>query len=184
MTLKNEMHFEIFVSKQMRSLKVYTDGACKGNPGIGGWGVVIYDDNFVWTSCGGKKKTTNQEMELQAVNQALRICPEGCDIEIIADTMYVLQGLVSGGKSGTIERNKNGKIHFSGWTGAWRAKGWVKADGGAIKHLELWKEIVQRCETHVEMGSKLTLTWIKGHSGDKENDKADELANLGIKKFQ
>lgn len=165
-----------------RKIKVYTDGACKsnGNNGKGGWGVVVYDENFIWNSFGGKKNTTNQEMELQAVNQALRICPVGFEIEIIADTMYVLQGLVSGGKNGIIE-TKNNKPYFSGWVGAWRAKGWVKSDGGAIKHLNLWKEIVQRCENHIENGSTLTLTWIKGHSGDEGNDRADELANLGVK---
>lgn len=164
----------------MKSLKVYTDGACKGNPGVGGWGVVAYDDKFIWSSYGGKRKTTNQEMELQAMNQALRICPVGYEIEIVADTMYVLQGLVAGGKNGVIE-NKNGKVYFSGWVGAWRAKGWVKSDGGAIKHLALWKEIVERCENHIKNGSTLALSWIKGHSGNEGNDKADELANLGVK---
>jgi len=167
----------------MQKIKAYSDGACKGNPGPGGWGVIVYDENTEWMTYNGKKKTTNQEMELQAMNEALRICQFGNDIELFSDSMYVLQGLVQGGKKGVLDRKENGKVWFTGWVGAWRAKGWVKSDGGAIKHLDLWKSIVNRCEDHMANGSKLTFTWVKGHSHDKGNDMADKLANLGIGKL-
>jgi len=166
----------------MRSLKVYCDGACKKNDirdslGVGGWGVVIYDDNFTWNAYGGKKNTTNQEMELQAMNQALRVSSVGLEIELFSDSMFVLQGLILGGKHSVLTK----KSDISGWVKKWRSKGWVKADGSAIKHLELWKLIVEKCENHLENGSKITLTWVKGHSDSVGNDRADELANLGVK---
>lgn len=181
-----------------RIVNAFCDGACKGNPGYGGWGAVVFetpiDENspeIHWIAYGGAKKTTNQEMELQAMFECLRICPFNSDIKITGDNQYVLKGLVNGGVSGHVKRSSpKGPVIFTGWIGGWRPKGapgggaWKKADGKPPMHLELWKAIALLCEKHIESGSTLEFAWTKGHAGDEGNELADQLANLGAAKYK
>ena len=172
-----------------RTINAFCDGACKGNPGYGGWGAVAIeateDHDIQWIAYGGKKKTTNQEMELQAMFECLRICPFNSDIKITGDNQTVLKGLVNGGISGEVKRtSENGPVVFTGWIGMWRAKGWKKADGKPPSSLELWKAVALLCEKHIESGSTLEFAWVAGHSGDYGNELADDLSNLGAAKYK
>lgn len=186
-----------------RVVNAFCDGACKGNPGYGGWGAVAMESTtegpeIHWIAYGGAKKTTNQEMELQAMFECLRICPFNSDIKITGDNQYVLKGLVNGGVSGHVKRSSpKGPVIFTGWIGGWRPKSalsgtskgapsgaWKKADGKPPMHLELWKAIALLCEKHIESGSTLEFAWTKGHAGDEGNELADQLANLGAAKYK
>lgn len=186
-----------------RIINAFCDGACKGNPGIGGWGAVAIETTedgkgveIHWLAYGGSKKTTNQEMELRAMFECLRICPFNSDIKITGDNQYVLKGLVKGGVSGTVKKNSpKGPVVFTGWIGSWKPKPngfpdgfpdgkWKKADGKPPSNLELWKAIALLCEKHIESGSTLEFAWVKGHSGDEGNELADQLANLGVSEIK
>lgn len=177
-----------------RVITAFCDGACKGNPGVGGWGAVAIEidgetlTEINWVAYGGKKKTTNQEMELQAMFECLRVCPFNSDIKIKGDNQYVLKGIINGGISGSVKRNSpDGPVVFTGWIGSWRPRRegpWKKADGKTPSHLELWKAIALLCEKHIESGSTLEFEWVKGHSGDPGNELADQLANLGASKYK
>lgn len=181
------------MSKRLK-ITAYTDGACKGNPGRGGWGVAFsfYTKKNVkvtWTHYGGKMVTTNQEMELTGFLEALDLCPKGSDITVYSDSSYVLSSLVNGGKEGTVEMQKRkmdgkptGKVIYTGWLGGWIQNGWKKKDGKAIKHVEIWKNVAYQCESHLKLGSSLKFIWVKGHSGDEGNELADKLANIGVPK--
>jgi ribonuclease HI len=181
-----------------RNINAFCDGACKGNPGYGGWGAVAIETSpdtpeFYWIAHGGKKKTTNQEMELQAMFECLRICPFNSDIKITGDNQTVLKGLVNGGISGKVERaggGLKGPVIFTGWIGKWKPKPgsssnqWKKADGKPPSSLELWKAVALLCEKHIESGSTLEFAWTRGHNGDEGNELADQLANLGASKYK
>jgi ribonuclease HI len=159
-------------------IRCYSDGACKGNPGPGGWGTVMFIDKLKFMTCGGKKHTTNNEMEMTAMINALRICKRGADITIISDSKYTLQGIIKGGVKGSLEGSFTGS--FTGWIGEWEPKGWRKKDGKEPANLELWKDIKRLCEEHFKAGSDLRFEWVEGHSGDEGNELADQLANKGV----
>jgi len=166
-------------------LSCYSDGACKVNPGRGGWGTVMIreTDNMVyrWIRYGGKKQTTNNEMELTGALEGLKMCPVGHDIVFYMDTQYVLKGLINGGIDGYVAKSKLGdRVVFTGWLHGWMSRNWIKADGKKVLNLGLWQQIVKECEKHVSGGSTLRFKWVKGHSGDAGNEFADQLANLGI----
>lgn len=172
------------------TLKVYTDGACKVNPGRGGWGVVYYLKRSNITisvhNFGGKMKTTNQEMELTAFLEALKLSPKNSDLLIHIDSKYVLNSLIKGNE-GYIECKKRKMGNdvdpiFTGWLNAWIKNGWKKKDGKTISHEKLWKDVVCQCKNHLQYGSTIKCIWVKGHSGNKGNDMADILANLGVPK--
>jgi len=173
----------------MKRLQIegYSDGACKPNPGPGGWGAVIMwsteGAELRWLAHGGKKQTTNNEMELTGALEVLKLCPRGHDITLYMDTQYFLKGVINGGLDGFVTKSKLGKgTIFTGWLNGWMAKGWTLGGGGKVKNLELWKAIVDECDSHILNGSTLHFKWVKGHSGNEGNELVDSLADLGIPK--
>lgn len=181
-------------------IKAYCDGACKGNPGRGGWGVVYYLDlgdghTAQWSTYGGKKRTTNNEMELTAFLETLKLCPTGADITIHSDSReYVLKSVIKGGESGHIgfvrrklskckTREERGEVVFTGYLDFWIQNEWKKKDKKPVKNLELWKKVVDECRRHLSEGSTLQCIWVKGHNGCEGNEVADNLANLGVPKI-
>ena len=138
-------------------LYIYTDGACKGNPGPGGWGAVLkYIDN-VKEIKGFVPNTTNNIMELTAVIEALRSLTRPCNIIITTDSNYVKDGITN-------------------WIHTWKKKGWKTAGKKPVKNKELWQALEEETKRH-----KIKWEWVKGHSGHPENERADELANEAIK---
>ena len=159
----------------MAKTHVYTDGACKGNPGKGGWGWVEYrilpsGTTLEFSDYGGSQNTTNNRMELTAVIDFLECAPAGSEQSyfIHSDSQYVLNGLV---------KNGNGVLRiprqYSGWLGKWLREGFKKNE-------DLWKELDTAVRCHIVKGTRLEFGYVAGHSGDKGNDRADELANMGV----
>ncbi|MGZ4955700.1 MAG: ribonuclease HI [Methylobacter sp.] len=138
------------------SVIIYTDGACRGNPGPGGWGVILNYKGNVKELYGGDPDTTNNRMELMAAIQALETLNKPCSVHINTDSKYVLQGITE-------------------WMINWKKRGWKTASRAPVKNEDLWRRLDAAIQRH-----NIEWTWIKGHSGDKDNDRADELANLGI----
>ena len=137
-------------------VEAFTDGACSGNPGPGGWGVLLRMGNHEKELYGGEADTTNQQMELQAAVEALKALKQPCRITIISDSKYVVQGMKE-------------------WIHNWKAKGWRTAGKKPVSNLERWQELDSLAARH-----KVTWQWVKGHAGHPENERADELARQGI----
>ena len=140
----------------MKIIKIYTDGACRGNPGPGGWGALILKDNEEIKLNGGQNDTTNNQMELTAVIKALDFFSESTEIEIFTDSKYVMDGITE-------------------YIKKWKVNGWKTASKKPVKNSDLWKQLDDLSARH-----SIRWNWVKGHSGHRENDIADELANLGI----
>ena len=138
---------------------LYTDGACKGNPGSGGWGVLMRYNNHEKTLCGGEAETTNNRMELQAVIEGLKVLKRHCHANICTDSQYVKNGMET-------------------WIHGWKKNGWKTAAKKPVKNDDLWRELDQLVSEH-----KVEWTWVKGHTGHVENERADELANQGAARF-
>ncbi|MGZ8189699.1 MAG: ribonuclease HI [Methylococcaceae bacterium] len=138
------------------SVIIYTDGACRGNPGPGGWGVMLNYKGKVKELYGGEKNTTNNRMELMATITALEILTRPCVVQINSDSKYVLQGITE-------------------WMPNWKKRGWKTASKTPVKNEDLWRRLDAVIGKH-----QIEWKWVKGHSGDKGNDRADELANLAI----
>ena len=135
---------------------MYTDGACRGNPGPGGWGVLLrYRDNQK-TLKGFDPETTNNRMELMAVIEGLRALKRGCDVELKTDSKYVLQGI-------------------NEWILKWKQNGWKTAAKKPVKNVDLWQQLEQQVARH-----QVKWQWVKGHSGIEGNEMADQLANQAI----
>lgn len=149
-------------------LRIYTDGSCSPNPGRGGWGVYCLTDRATLEACDGKLKTTNNEMEMMAFLQGLELIGSETDVIIFTDSKYVMNEVG--------ERVRNGRV--SGWLVGQMRNGW-RSGKGEIKNVGLWRRIV-----HEISSRKLTfqIQWVKGHSGDFGNERADTLANLGRSK--
>jgi ribonuclease HI len=140
----------------MAEVVIYADGACRGNPGPGGWGVWMKSGAHEKELFGGEKLTTNNRMELTAVIQALTQLKQRCVVIVYTDSQYVRQGITS-------------------WIHGWKARGWRTADKQPVKNVELWQQL-----DTLNAGHDVTWRWVKGHSGDPGNDRADALANQGV----
>ena len=137
-------------------IQAYTDGACRGNPGPGGWGVLLRFKDHEKRLCGGEKETTNNRMELMAVIQALESLNRDCKVKVTSDSQYVLKGI-------------------NEWMDNWKKRGWKTAAKKPVKNVDLWQRLDKAREAH-----DIEWVWVKGHSGHSENEIADELANQGI----
>jgi ribonuclease HI len=135
---------------------IYTDGACRGNPGPGGWGVVLSYKGKIKEMHGGEPVTTNNRMELMAVIKALETLSRPCMVQINSDSRYVLQGITE-------------------WLDNWKKRDWKTANKSAVKNEDLWRRLDTARERH-----QIEWKWVKGHSGNNGNERADQLANLGI----
>jgi ribonuclease HI len=140
----------------MKAVVVYTDGACRGNPGPGGWGAVLRYNGHERRLHGGEQPTTNNRMELMAAIQALETLREPCTVDLYTDSNYVRQGLTE-------------------WLPQWRKRNWKTADRKPVKNQDLWERLDVAATRH-----KIQWHWIKGHSGDEGNELADQLANKGV----
>jgi ribonuclease HI len=140
----------------MKTVNIYTDGACRGNPGIGGWGALIEYGDVIKEYCGGLKETTNNQMELKAAIEGLKALKEPCIVNLTTDSKYVMQGITS-------------------WIQNWKKNNWKNAAKKDVKNKELWIELDKYSEKH-----DVRWPWVKGHSGHRQNEIADQLANKGI----
>lgn len=144
----------------MKQIEIFTDGACSGNPGPGGWGAVLRYKQHEKELSGGEAETTNNRMELTALIAALEQLKEPCKITLCSDSKYVIDGLEKG------------------WAKGWRARGWKKADKSPALNPDLWEKLLNLTEGHV-----IHYKWIKGHAGHPENERCDRLAVAESKKF-
>ena len=137
----------------MKNVEIYTDGACRGNPGPGGWGVVLRYEDSEKTLRGGERQTTNNRMELRAVIQGLGALREPCQVTIISDSTYVLNGVTK-------------------WMKNWKQKGWRTSSNKPVRNVDLWQELDTAIGEH-----QINWQWVRGHSGHQDNERADQLAN-------
>ena len=137
-------------------IDIYTDGACKGNPGVGGWGVLLSSSGKTRELFGGEPHTTNNRMELTAVIRALEALKRHCRVRLHTDSQYVQQGI-------------------SSWIHAWKKRGWKTADRKPVKNEDLWRRLDELAAQH-----DIEWLWVRGHSGHDGNERADVLANMGV----
>jgi len=138
------------------TVEIYADGACKGNPGPGGWGALLTANGKSKELYGGEAATTNNRMELMAVISALETLKRPCKVTLHTDSQYVQKGI-------------------SEWIHAWKRRGWKTADRKPVKNEDLWRRLEAATHTH-----RIDWRWVKGHAGNPGNERADELANMGI----
>ena len=137
----------------MKKIEIFTDGACSGNPGVGGWGAILRFGEYTKELSGGEKNTTNNRMELTAVIEALKALKEPCEVVITTDSKYVSDAVTLG------------------WAENWRKNGWKKADKKPALNTDLWEQLLELLSQH-----KVTFNWVKGHAGHPENERCDQLA--------
>ena len=140
----------------MRNVEIYTDGACRGNPGPGGWGALLRYGGVERELYGGEPDTTNNRMELQAAIQGLKALTRPCRVDLTTDSEYVRNGITR-------------------WLEGWKQKGWKTAAKKPVKNADLWLALDEENQRH-----EVSWHWVKGHSGHEENERADQLANRGI----
>lgn len=144
----------------MKQVEIFTDGACQGNPGPGGWGAVLrYKDNEKEIS-GGERNTTNNRMEITAVIEALKLLKEPCEVTLYSDSQYVCNAL---------------KL---GWAKKWKSNGWMRNKKDPALNPELWEELLKLYDIH-----KVDVQWVKGHAGHPENERCDRLAVAAARKY-
>ena len=137
----------------MKKVTVYTDGACRGNPGPGGWGAILVYGTRERELSGGERETTNNRMELTAAIEALAALKEPCEVTLYSDSKYLTDAVTLG------------------WLDGWRARGWRRADRGPVQNPDLWERLYTLLHTH-----SVTLVWVKGHAGHPFNERCDALA--------
>lgn len=144
----------------MKQVEIFTDGACKGNPGPGGWGALLRFGEVERELFGGEPETTNNRMELLAAIEALRALKEPCSVTLTTDSIYVKNGITQ-------------------WLEGWKKKGWKTAGRKPVKNIDLWQALDEQNKRH-----QVHWAWVKGHSGHRENEIADQLANRGIEELR
>jgi len=144
----------------VKQVTIYTDGACKGNPGPGGWGAALRYGHHEKQIFDGELGTTNNRMELTAAIEALKLLKTSCEVALYTDSQYVRKGVLE-------------------WMANWKKRGWKTAAKQPVKNQDLWQALDEQISRH-----SVEWHWVKGHSGDPGNELADELANLGVEKVQ
>ena len=142
-----------------KNVVIFTDGACSGNPGPGGWGAILTCDGHEREICGGEADTTNNRMELMAAISALETLKRPCTVDLHTDSQYLRGGVM-------------------GWMDNWKKRGWLTADKKPVKNIELWQRLDEARGRH-----EVAWHWVKGHAGHEMNERADELARRGMKPF-
>ena len=137
----------------MKQVEIYTDGACKGNPGPGGWGALLRMGTHEKELSGGEADTTNNRMEMTAIIRGLSALIEPCRVELYSDSKYVIDGITK-------------------WVDGWKRKGWITASKKPVRNADLWHELIEVAARH-----EVRWNWVKGHSGHPENDRVDRLAS-------
>ncbi len=145
----------------MKQVEIFTDGACSGNPGAGGWGAVLRYNGAEKEISGGAADTTNNRMELSGVIAALECLKEPCEVILCSDSKYVCDAI------------------SKGWAKSWKKNGWRKADKKPALNTDLWDELLNLAERH-----KITVKWVKGHDGHPENERCDRLAVAAAEKYK
>ncbi len=145
----------------MKQVEIFTDGACSGNPGPGGWGAVLRFNNTEKEISGGAVNTTNNRMELSGVIEALRLLKEPCEVTLYSDSKYVCDAITKG------------------WAKGWQKNGWRKSDKKLALNTDLWESLLALLEQH-----KVTVKWVKGHDGHPENERCDRLAVAASEKYK
>ena len=140
----------------MSEIEIYTDGACRGNPGPGGWGALLLANGKEKEICGGEESTTNNRMELMAAIQGLQALKRNCAVTVYTDSEYVRKGITE-------------------WLENWKRRDWKTASRKPVKNKDLWQELDEAIRDH-----QVTWRWVKGHAGIPGNERADELANRGL----
>jgi ribonuclease HI len=138
----------------MKSVDIFTDGACKGNPGPGGWGVLLRMGQHEKELSGGERDTTNNRMEMTAVLRSLEALSAPCAVTLYTDSRYVIDGMTK-------------------WISGWQKRGWVNASKDPVKNRDLWEQLIAAAARH-----RITWQWVKGHAGHVENERVDQLASL------
>lgn len=144
----------------MKTVNIYTDGACRDNPGRGGWGVILEYNGIKKELSGGERETTNNRMELTAAIMGLSALKERCTVNLYSDSKYVIDGL------------------SKGWAESWKSKGWKKSDKSPALNPDLWEKLLELVSRH-----DVTYHWVKGHDGHPENERCDILATTEADKF-
>lgn len=144
----------------MKHVDIFTDGACSGNPGPGGWGAILRFNGVEKELSGGEKETTNNRMEMTAVITALSALKESCEVTLYSDSKYIIDSVTKG------------------WAVGWRSRGWKKADKSPALNADLWEKLLDLLDKH-----KVTFEWVKGHAGHPENERCDTLAVNESRKF-
>lgn len=144
------------MADKMKYVEIFTDGACRGNPGPGGWGALVRYGDTEKTMCGGEAETTNNRMELTAAIEALVALREPCHVDLTSDSEYVRKGITE-------------------WLPNWKKRGWKTAARKPVKNMDLWQKLDAAATRH-----QINWHWVKGHSGHRENEIADSLANIGV----
>ncbi len=145
----------------MKRVEIFTDGACQGNPGPGGWGAVLRYNGTEKEISGGAPDTTNNRMELSGVIEALRLLKEPCEVILCSDSKYVCDAITKG------------------WAKGWKRNGWRKADKKPALNTDLWETLLSLLEQH-----RVTVNWVKGHAGHPENERCDRLAVAAAEKYK
>ena len=145
----------------MKQVTLYTDGACSGNPGPGGWGAILECEGHRKELSGGEASTTNTRMELTAVIEGLSALKFSCAVTLVSDSKYVIDAITKG------------------WVYSWKAKGWRKADKSPALNVDLWEKLLPQLDRH-----QMTYQWVKGHAGHPENERCDQMAVAQCQRFR